>query len=393
MDVVITAEEKRRIEALDLAGDPEVGAKPWFAVADRRSGEWRLKHRPGGGCVFLTTQGRCRIHERFGADVKPFVCRLFPFVLVPAGDHWRVSLRFSCPSAAANQGQPVVDAETELAGLARSLEQHVGKSAQSAPPPFLHDGQQLSWPDFLRVVQVMVEIVQDRKYRLERRLRICLAVASVCRKTQFDQLQGNKLTKYLHAVRSAMETEIPREPGDFPPPDPLFGRLLFRVMLAIFASKDRRPRGAIGIGKRLRRVSAAWRFAKGSGRVPRINDRLPDVDFEKLEEASPVPLDVDETLERYYLVKLNALDFCGAPNFDLPLCAGLESLVLTLPMILWIRRALTDSHPVDAVQQAIQLVDDHFGTDPMLRFPHIQYLIRTIADRGELEKLVAWYSR
>ena len=46
-----------------------------------------------------------------------------------------------------------------------------------------------------------------------------------------------------------------------------------------------------------------------------------------------------------------------------------------------------------AVQQAIQLVDDHFGGNPMLGFPHIQYLVRTLAQRGELEKLVAWYSR
>ena len=77
-------------------------------------------------------------------------------------------------------------------------------------------------------------------------------------------------------------------------------------------------------------------------------------------------------LERYYVVKLNSLQFCGPPNFDLPLWAGLESLVLTLPMILWLRRAFTDLSPVEAVQQAIQLVDDHFGGDPMLGFPHIQ---------------------
>jgi lysine-N-methylase len=29
----------------------------------------------------------------------------------------------------------------------------------------------------------------------------------------------------------------------------------------------------------------------------------------------------------------------------------------------------------------------------MLGFPHIRFLVRTMAQRGELEKLVAWYSR
>ena len=103
--------------------------------------------------------------------------------------------------------------------------------------------------------------------------------------------------------------------------------------------------------------------------------------------------EIDETLERYYVVKLNSLQFCGPPNFDLPLWAGLESLVLTLPMILWLRRAFTGLSPVEAVQQAIQLVDDHFGGDLMLGLPHVHVLLRTLAQRGELEKLVAWYSR
>jgi hypothetical protein len=48
---------------------------------------------------------------------------------------------------------------------------------------------------------------------------------------------------------------------------------------------------------------------------------------------------------------------------------------------------------VNAAEQAIQVVDDHFGGNPMLSFPHIQYLQQTLARRGELEKLVAWYSR
>src|SRR5579884_3255135 len=107
IEAVVTDEEKRRIEGLGLAGDPEVAPGPWFKTAGR--GRWTLAHRPDGACVFLTDANRCQIHERAGADAKPFVCRLFPFVLIPAGDHWRVGLNFSCPSAAANSGRPVAD--------------------------------------------------------------------------------------------------------------------------------------------------------------------------------------------------------------------------------------------------------------------------------------------
>ncbi len=393
IEAVITDEEKQRIEALDLVNDPEVGPKPWFAPKDRGSRKWKLRHRPDGGCVFLTAGNRCRIQERFGADAKPFVCRLFPFALIPAGNHWRVGMRFSCPSAAANSGRPLAEAEKDLVQLTRLLEQHVGRSADSAPAPLLRAGQQLSWPDVCRVVQVLVEMVQDRGDRLERRLRKCLAVADVCGQTQFDNLQGNRLSKYLQAVRNAVETEVPREARDLPPPDRVLGGVLFRALLAIFATRNRDVRGAAGARRRLGRVVAGWRFARGHGRVPRVNEFLPDIRFEDVEAHTGTPLEIDMTLERYYLVKLNSLQFCGPPNFDQPLLAGLQSLVLTLPMILWLRRAFSDVTPATAVQQAIQLVDDHFGGDPMLGFPHIKYLVGTLARRGELEKLVAWYSR
>jgi len=391
--VVITDEEKRRIEALDLANDPEVAPKPWFAPVGWGSKKWTLTQRLGGGCVFLTTGNRCRLQERFGADAKPFVCRLFPFVLIPAGNHWRVGMRFSCPSAAANRGRPVADAENDLVHLSRLLEQQVGRSADSAPPPLLQAGQQLPWPEVCRLVQVLVEIVQDRSDRLERRLRKCLAVARVCSQTQLDGLRGNRLSEYLRAVRAGVETEVPREAVDLPPPDWLLGMVLFRALLAIFAHRDRDVYWASGIRRRLGRVRAAWRFVRGRGPVPRVNEFLPETSFEEVERCSGTLPEMDETLERYYVVKLNSLQFCGPPNFGLPLWAGLESLVLTLPMILWLRRAFTVLSPVKAVQQAIQLVDDHFGGNRMLGLPHNRFLQRTLAQRGELEKLVAWYSR
>ncbi len=390
---MITDEEKHRIEALDLTNDHEVAPKPWFAPVGRGSKKWKLTHRPDGGCVFLTTGNRCRLQERFGAAVKPFVCRLFPFVLIPAGDHWRVGMRFSCPSAAANSGRPVADAEKDLLQLSRLLEQHVGRSAESASPPLLQPGQEFSWPDVCRVVQVLVEIVQDRGDRLERRLRTCLAVARVCGEKPLVGLRGDRLSKYLRAVRTGVEADVPREAADLSPPDRLLGGVLFRALLAIFARRDRDVYGASGIRNRLGRVVDGWRFVRGRGPVPRVNEFLPETSFEEVERCGGTLPEMDETLERYYVVKLNSLQFCGPPNFDLPLWAGLESLILTLPMILWLRRASSEPSPVIAVQQAIQLVDDHFGGNPMLGFPHIQYLLRTLAQRGELEKLVAWYSR
>ena len=50
---------------------------------------------------------------------KPFVCRLFPFLLIPAGDHWRVGMHYSCPSAAENKGRPLRSATPSCAAWYR----------------------------------------------------------------------------------------------------------------------------------------------------------------------------------------------------------------------------------------------------------------------------------
>ena len=393
IEAAVGDDEKQRIEKLDLAGDPEMAAGPWF---ERKgwgwSRRWVLKHRPDGSCVFLTASHRCRLHERFGADAKPFACRLFPFLLIPAGNHWRVGMRYACPSAAANKGRPLTEHAGELMHLTPLLEQHVGRSGDTAPPPALQVGQQVPWPDVLRMVQALVEIVQNRGSRLERRLRQCLALAHVCRQARLENLSGGKLSEFLQVVRTGVDGEVPRNAADVQPPG-WIGRLLFRTMLAIFARRDLGLHQGPATRSRLGRLRSGWRFVRGRGPVPRVNSALPDTTFEAVESCPALPPEIDETLERYYLVKLQSLQFCGPPNFDLPFWAGLESLVLTLPMILWLARALTPLAPLPAVDKALLLVDDHFGGNPILGFRLIRFFLRTLSERGELEKLVAWYGR
>src|SRR5262249_42591119 len=113
--VTLSDAERRTIEAQGWENDVVVGDLPLF----KKSGLWwkrrySLNHRSDGSCVFLSESGRCRTHEKLGYDAKPLPCRLFPFVLIPAGDHWQVGMRFACPSAADNKGRSVRDHEPLL---------------------------------------------------------------------------------------------------------------------------------------------------------------------------------------------------------------------------------------------------------------------------------------
>jgi len=51
-----------------------------------------------GRCVFLSDENRCRIHERFGSDEKPLVCRQYPRRATLTEDGLRVGLDPTCSS-------------------------------------------------------------------------------------------------------------------------------------------------------------------------------------------------------------------------------------------------------------------------------------------------------
>jgi len=55
----------------------------------------------------------------------------------------------------------------------------------------LQGGQRVDWPDLLRFVRKLVQIVRNPRERVERRLRKCLALATLCRQAKFDAVKGS----------------------------------------------------------------------------------------------------------------------------------------------------------------------------------------------------------
>jgi lysine-N-methylase len=390
-DIPITEEERRRILAQGWEKEEALGGLPLFV---RQGRWWRRRYRlnrQDRGCIFLSENNRCRLHERFGAGAKPLACRLFPFVLVPGDDHWRVSLRFACPSVAANRGRPLHHHRLELERLAAVLEKQEGLEGKTILPPALQGKQRVAWSDLHRFVQTLLSLLRNREDRLERRWRKCLALAQLCRQARFDAISGQRLSEFLHVVTSSLEGEVPVDPK-LPRPS-WIGRILFRQTLAVYARKDRGENRGLAAEGRLALLRAGCRFALGRGRVPRLNALLPETTFEQVEAAGALPIGVDEILERYYQVKVGSLQFCGAANFGLSFWDGLESLALTLPVILWMARAFADQPAEQATLQAVSLVDDHFGYNSVLADGRQRFALRILARRGELEKLIGWYSR
>ena len=396
--VTITDEERRRIEAQGWDHDSVVGDSALF----KTSGPWwkrryHLNHRSDGSCVFLTEEGRCRIHEKLGYEAKPLPCRLFPFVLVPAGDHWRVGMRFACPSAAANKGRDVKSHEPGLREFADELARREGlddpANQARLRPPKLQGRQRVDWSDLARINLAVLAILRDRESRMERRLRKCLALADLCRQVHFHHIAGKRLGEFLNILCKSIDSEVPVDPATLSPPN-WVGRILFRQAAALFTRKDHGPdRGIVRHG-RAALIMAAWRFAVGKGPVPRMHNRMPETTFEQIESTRiDLPPQIEEILERYYTVKVESLQFFGPTNFNLGFWEGFEMLALTFPLVLWVTRAMSADPPGDAVMRALTFIDDHFGFNRVLGTARQRVSFQLLARSGELKKLIAWYGR
>jgi lysine-N-methylase len=131
------------------------------------------------------------------------------------------------------------------------------------------------------------------------------------------------------------------------------------------------------------------------GPVPPLHKALPAATFEQIEEPrGPLPTEAEEILERYYVIKVGSLQFCGGgTNVRLSFWEGLESLALTYPILMWVARMYRDRSREDALLQALSIVDDSFGFNRMLTTSRQRVSFRILARGGDLARLIAWYSQ
>jgi lysine-N-methylase len=391
--VGVTDDERKRIEAQSWDSDPAMHGTKFFVRDGWFSGKYRLNHRTDGACVFLDEKGGCRIHNKFGSEAKPLACRIYPIVLVPAGNHWRVGLRYACPSAVNDQGRPLSAHQAMIREFAAALEEREHLAGRIQAVPMLQRAQTVSWSDLVLFINAFRGFVEDERRPLEWRLRKMLAVIELCRQSRFDKITGDRLKEFLEVIGEGVNPDVPAHVEAVAPPG-WIGRILFRQAVAIYARKDSGPHRGISKHGRLALLWAAWKFATGKGRVPRVHGLIPETTFEQVDAPSgPLPEMCIQLLTRYYRVKIESGQFFGPTNFRRRFWDGLESLLLTYPAILWLGRALRDQPREDAIASAVRIVDDNFGFNPLLGSRRQLMGTRMLARRGELSRLIAWYSR
>jgi lysine-N-methylase len=395
--VSVTDEEKQRIEQQGWAARPEFQGTPlfaWYAGPPWRK-EYRLTHRADGSCIFLDERGLCRIHGEFGEPAKPIACQLYPYMLVPAGNEMRVSVRFSCPSVVKNLGRPVAEQGDAIRRYAKEL---IPRAARPPKPPPVWRNRFLEWPDLMQVIETFERMVAGAGVDLPRRMIQAVALARLLAETRFDNVQGRKLRDLLDILGEAATSACPPDlntVGDCTP----WSLKLFRLIVAQCARKDLSPHLRQGLRGRWGLFRAALSFSRGRGPIPRLQPIFGDVTFESVEQPfGEFPPDAAAILERYYRIKLTGLQFFGAAFYRVSLVEGFYGLALTLPTIVWIARWLAagagrQTLSTDDVCLALTVVDHQWGFAQVLGFRYSRSRVRLLASQGQIERLITRYWR
>lgn len=387
MLVPLSPEEKERIE--NQGWTQADGVDPSKMIVAGLN-QYRLGHQASGACVFLDPNKRCRIHAKFGEAAKPLACRLFPLLIFPAGKKVFVGLRFSCPSAAANQGKLLAERAGEIGKLAQEI---LPDGCEKLPAPAVASTPGLDWPDFLRFVRWLSTTFAAENVPVALKLLRALQWLEKVERSYFDQISGETADEILGALVRSSGEKMATLPVQMEMPS-RFGRLFLRMMVLEHARATTVADRDVRSTHRWKILVAAFRFMSASGRTPAVRAELKRVRFADVEKSfGPVPAAAEALLNRYFLVKIQSLQFCGKGFNDCSLIEGFHNLALMYPIIIWLSRwvAVSDgrtSLTEGDVMKAVSMADQQYGFAP-----YVSWRTRLLKQRNDIVRLCGWYAR
>lgn len=378
--VVLDEQDRERLQSLTWEGGWRGG--PMMVREALLGGATVLAKQADGRCVFLSDEGRCRIHEEFGSEAKPAVCRMFPFQLVPLQRQTNLTLNYGCPSAARAQGEPV---QTKLRSLQKSGLLDRFMATAKDPPPISKRGRR-PWPDFLLVAKVLTRLTTDPSVPLVRRLAHGLHFCDLLNKCQLNKLDNSAFRELLQLLEQSAQANVGEVFADRKPPSASTGLLFRQVAVHFVRSHPRFPLTASG--GRWPLLKATCCFARGRGALPAIHPEFQARTFHDLEQAmGPLSPQVMAPLERLFVSQATSLHYAVLSSSQ-SLVTSYRALVFGMPMALWLLRLFANGQPnEDHMVDVVVTLGRAQGARTVARTAD------WIASVGSLEQLVAWYAR
>jgi lysine-N-methylase len=340
----------------------------------RLGGDHVLNHLPGGGCVFLRDDGRCRIHAEFGGGEKPLACQLYPFTLEAEETGLRVGIRFDCPTVARSSGSSLPAHRAELARLGGQLRTQMPRQfAPDSRPVRLTPHRQLSEGELEALVRRLDEWVRNTRRSIEIRLAGIGIFVETLGEANLSAIRDERFGELVALLLGGLPSAI-GEVAHLPPPD---ARQTALLRQAVFAYSEH-----ITLGQARASFLSALRYRWGQLRRSRMlaaADHLPDlgglrpiapIRYGAIETMRCDPQfrseDCDELMTRFVRARLLSRGAFGTAYYGWPVLDGLAALLLSISAAGWLCRyvAAGEGRPaygIADVRRAIGIVDRTAG--------------------------------
>lgn len=375
--VMLGPGEPERLRALDWLGRADDLADA--SVVAHEGNRSILARREDGACVFLGDKNQCRIHEHFGGDAKPLMCRLFPFGFLSTGDRIAVDVSFACRSVSEGTGRALkvrIPEWTELVGDTDDDDHDDTRHRFSKK--YDVDGA-LLW----ELEHHLLELLSDRSLSIVERVRavsefIRLATTSDPRTRAARQLRQIMVSGIPALVRECREGREGKS-GESVNMDKTQRAVFFHLLFLLLNPTPPRLRAASGKTRRKevkRRVQAANGY-KYENACPWLDNRELDVDYRAVAAVDAGYFVKDagaELVERYFEAKIVGQRFMREGEAELPFIEAVPRLLLLFPMLVWTAKALAAAEGAGEVaenhaRRGLRLLDGSFGQIRLSELP------------------------
>lgn len=346
----------------------------------------RLAHQQDGACVFLSSEGKCRIHAETGVATKPLACRLYPYVPTPGVGSVRCDVRGDCPSVAANKGRSIRVHQAEILALAQELDTRVLSQAPA------WQGIRLEASEFDALVNSIEDVLCVRSLNYRSRLSAGAHLIDLLHSIRLQRVRGEKFVELMRLLTaSAIEQAASTESSSSLQPASSRSLRLFRQWLFLHAIADDPTELDCGRVERLRRswrrYGESRRFAREQGVVPALRPEWAGITFEQVRQVAPAPEEALEPLIRSMRVKVQAHAFAGPSYYGYELLPGLTALWLFPSVVGWMSRAQavvkgrTHLAPNDLLE-GLRQAQHTFGVSPVFGRISERLRLRALSQPG-----------
>lgn len=351
---------------------------------------FRLAHQKDGSCIFLSDDGLCQIHSKFGIAAKPTICQTFPLQLVAHEKQAVLTIRRACPSAAGDLG---ASSSSQLPFI-KQLVRDGRLAAEPVAAPLFKAGEVRNWKTVQSVLESAGSLLQDERYPPVRRVVHALQFATLLQSAKTKSLSDAQIVELARTLAELVPEESKPFFAERLPPR-AHTKILFRLAALYFARLHPDARHRPTWRARLQLFATAWKVISGSGSTPNLGKPFPIAEMDELEKPLGVfRPEIYVPLARFIETNAGSLMYAISDRNGWSVIDSIRGLAIRFPVALWLMRWLThDREPtVQDMLHIICTLDRSQGYEPLSGFGHRSRL-SILAANGELERLVVWYAQ